>query len=116
MTATPKWQFAGADADAAGALAVLEAREGDRRRSGGSDGEVTFKVASLAARTGAADLAFEALTRAVDQGFACAPCFRGDPAFAALAGSPRFAAILARADERARREKGMAGFVPLAGP
>jgi len=102
--------------DAAGALAVLQALERDRLRSGGSDGEVTFKVASLAARTGSADFALEALGRAVDQGFACAPCFRGDPAFAALATDRRFGEILARADERARREKGAAGFVPLAIP
>ncbi len=102
--------------DGAGALAVLQALERDRRRSGGSDGEVTFKVASLAARTGSADFALEALGRAVDQGFACAPCFRGDPAFGALSGDPRFAAILERADERARREKDAAGFAPPAKP
>ncbi|MBP7587606.1 MAG: winged helix-turn-helix domain-containing protein [Thermoanaerobaculia bacterium] len=102
--------------DRAGALAVLQALERDRLRSGGSDGEVTFKMASLAARTGAVDLALEALTRAVDQGFACAPCFRTDPAFAALADDRRFAEILERAGERARREKGAAGFVPLSNP
>lgn len=102
--------------DASGALAVLQALERDRLRSGGSDGEVTFKVASLAARAGATDLALEALGRAVDQGFACAPCFRGDPAFAALAGDARFAKILDRAVEWARREKGEAGFAPPASP
>jgi DNA-binding winged helix-turn-helix (wHTH) protein/tetratricopeptide (TPR) repeat protein len=96
--------------DPAGALAVLQALEGDRVRSGGSDGEVTFKVASLAARMGSADFALEALGRAVDQGFACAPCFRGDPAFAALTGDPRFERILTRAEERATSEKSTAGF------
>ncbi len=97
--------------DTTGALAVLQALERDRLRSGGSDGEVTFKVASLAARIGAAGLALEALGRAVHQGFACAACFRGDPAFAALAGDPVFEEILARAVERADRDKKAGGFV-----
>jgi DNA-binding winged helix-turn-helix (wHTH) protein len=79
-------------------VAVIEGRAADARlllgqlalqrtRLAASDGELTFRVAELLAAAGDRDAAAAEAERAVAQGFRCAPCFAGVPAFAALAES-----------------------------
>jgi tetratricopeptide (TPR) repeat protein len=94
-------------------LALLEgnAREGgiildhlalQREELGGSDGEVTFKIAQLYARAGQSDKALRQLGLAVEQGFFCAACVRAEPLFRALHGQREFQRLLLAADRRHR--------------
>ncbi|MBZ0089882.1 MAG: hypothetical protein K8H90_05850 [Thermoanaerobaculia bacterium] len=92
-------------------LAILEGHEKEggvildhlalqRAELGGSDGEVTYKIAQLYARAGAGDRALGQLALAVDQGFFCASCVRAEPLFAALRGRADYRRLLLAAEER----------------
>lgn len=73
-----------------------------------SDGEITYKVALLFARAGAADEALGQLDRAVSQGFFCPTCLESEPSLARLRNDPRYHDSLAAA--RARHERFAARF------
>jgi len=95
-------------------VAILEGRAEDARlllgqlalqrsRLAATDGEQTFRVAELLAAAGDRERALAEAERAVAQGFFCSRCLAGVPAFAALAGDPRFSALLATASRREGR-------------
>jgi DNA-binding winged helix-turn-helix (wHTH) protein/tetratricopeptide (TPR) repeat protein len=101
-------------------LAILEGDRGQallhlrqlalqRHAVGGSDGEVTYKLAQLLALAGSPDEAFGQLRLALAQGFFCPTCLRNDPAWEALRGEPRFRTLA-----RAARTR-QAAFVESAG-
>ncbi len=95
----------------ADALTLLRQLDLQRRQLNAGDGEITYKIAQLAALAGDADLAAACLARAVEQGFFCPPCLL-DATLAALRTRPDFHALLARA--RARQEAFAARFgLPL---
>lgn len=77
------------EGDRDGGETILRALDAQRRRLGNSDGETTFWIAELYARTGDATRAVASVELALDQGFACDTCVANAPALAAL---PRLAA------------------------
>ena len=101
-------------------LAILEGERGEallhlrqlalqRRALGGSDGEVTYKLAQLLALAGSPDEALGELRLAVDQGFFCPACLQNDPAWQDLRRAPGFRELA-----RAARNR-QAAFVERAG-
>jgi DNA-binding winged helix-turn-helix (wHTH) protein len=92
-------------------VAVIEGRADDARlllgqlalqrtRLAASDGEQSFRVAELLAAAGDREHALIEAERALAQGFSCSRCFASAPAFAELAGEPRFAGLLETARHR----------------
>lgn len=64
-----------------------------RARTGGADGEVTYKLAQLFALLGEKDSALGQLQLAIDQGFFCFPYLCRDSAFESLRSDPSFEKI-----------------------
>jgi hypothetical protein len=71
-----------------------------RAELGGSDGEVTYKLASLFAMAGRADEGLQQLDLSVRQGFFCVPCLERDPAWENLRQTPAFQRTLTGARAR----------------
>ena len=74
-------------------LAISQHRE----TVGSRDGEVTLKQAQVLGLAGDVEGALAELTRAVDQGFACAPCIENTRLLEALHGSAAYQAALSTA-------------------
>jgi len=88
------------EGDNAEAVLILDHLVLERERLGGSDGEVTYKIAQLYADAGQAGKAARQVARAVEQGFFCVPCFAGDAALDTARPMPEYREALVRAEAR----------------
>ncbi len=100
----------GLEGDREGALTILRALDEQRQRLGSCDGETTFWLADLYARSGDSERALDSLELAMDQGFACTACIESTPALAGLPRSPRRQHLELRIGTQARERRLQAGF------
>ena len=76
--------------------AALAQLNGDVKRNGEVDADISYSIASVYALEGLYGDAFEWLERSISLGNANRPCFENDPNLASIRNDPRFAELLAK--------------------